>query len=81
MTPSCLRDLAQIFRRALEMLRRCARNDFQVRHLGQAREDFVLDAFAKIGVRLVVAQVVEWQDGDALVGNGGGRDGGSLRRL
>ena len=59
-----LRDLAQIGRRAFVSLRRGARNHFEVGDLGEAREDFILDAFGKIGVRFIFAQVFKWKNGD-----------------
>jgi hypothetical protein len=51
-----LRDLGEIVRRAFEMLRRCARNYFQIGHLGQAGKDFILHAFGEVSVALVFTQ-------------------------
>ena len=56
-----LRDLGQILRRAFEMLRRCARNHFQVRDFGQTGEDFILYAFGKISVVGVATEIIERQ--------------------
>ena len=50
-----LRDFTQIGRRALEPLRRCARDDFQIRHLCQPGQNFILHAFGEVGIRFVVA--------------------------
>ena len=61
-----LGDLREIVRRAFEMLRRRAGDHFQVGDLCQPRQNFVLDALGEVGVRLVLAQVLEGQDGDRL---------------
>jgi hypothetical protein len=45
-----LRDLGQVFRRTLVTLGRGARNDLEVPDLGQAGENFILDAVGEIGV-------------------------------
>ena len=58
-TPSCLRDLRQVSRRAFVVLSRSARDHFQIGDLRQARQDFVLDAVGKVGVGFVLAQVFE----------------------
>ena len=50
-----LRDLSQIGRRALESLRRCARNHFQLGDLCQPRQNFVLNAFAEVRVLRIAA--------------------------
>ena len=63
-TPSCFAISRKIVRRTLEMLRRGARDDFQVGDLRQARQDFVLHAFGEISVRLVLAQILERQNRD-----------------
>ena len=68
-----LRDLGKIVRRAFEMLRRSARDHFQVGDFGQPREDFILHAFTKVSVVRIAAQIVERQDGDRFVGHGGRR--------
>ena len=59
-------DLGQVFRRALVMLGRGARDHLQIGDLRQAGQDFVLDAVGKVGVLLVAAQVLERQDRDAI---------------
>ena len=67
-TPSCLAISGRIVRRALVMLRRRARDDFQIGDLRQARQDFVLDAVGEIGVGFVFAPVIEWKHGNAFFG-------------
>ena len=47
------------------MLRRSARNHFQIGDLGQARQNFLLDAVGKVGVRFIIAQVFERKHRDA----------------
>ncbi|MFZ3375601.1 MAG: hypothetical protein WA183_08610, partial [Chthoniobacterales bacterium] len=59
-----LRDLSKIARFALILLRRSARNHFQIRDLSQARQNFVLHPFGKIGVVRIVAQVFQRKDGN-----------------
>ena len=59
-----LRDLRQVFRRALETLRRCPRNDFKIRDLRQAGENFLLNAIAKIFLIACLAQIGKGQNGD-----------------
>src|SRR4030095_6898847 len=54
---------AQIVRSAFVFLRRSARDDLQRSDLGQSRQDFVLNAVCEIGVRFVVAQILERKDG------------------
>ena len=66
-----LRDLAQVARLGLVLFCRGARDDFQGADLGEARQSFILDAFGEVGVRLFVAQIIERQDGNAFVGDGG----------
>ena len=51
------------------MLRRCARDDFQIGDLGQARQDFILDAIGEVSVGFVLAQIFKRQHRDALFGN------------
>ena len=63
-TPSCFAISGRFSGVLLILLRRSARNHFQVRDLRQPRQDFVLNAFGEISVRLVLAQVLEGQDGD-----------------
>ena len=69
--PELPRDLRQIFRRALEVLRRSARDHFQVRYFRQPRQDFILHAFGEIGVIWVAAQVIERQNGNRFIGDHG----------
>ena len=63
-----LRDVRQILRRALELLRRGPRNDFQVRYLRQPRQDLVLHAFGEKSVVGIAAEIVEWQNRDRFGG-------------
>ncbi len=65
--PKLLRDLGKIVRCAFEMLRRCARNYFQIRDFGQPRQDFILHAFAKVSVVGIATKVVEWQHCDRFI--------------
>ena len=58
-------DLGQIFRRAFVMLRGCARDHLQIRDLGQARQNFLLDAVGKVGVGFVFAPVFKRKHRDA----------------
>src|SRR5438046_7373303 len=67
-TPSCLA-ISGRFSGAFVMLRGCARDDLKISNLGQTRQDLVLDAFGKVGVRLVFAQIFERQYGDTLFRN------------
>src|SRR4051794_6168086 len=48
---------------------RGAADHFQVRHLGQAGKDVVLNSVCKISVLLVVAQILKRQDRDTFVRN------------
>ena len=57
-------DLRKIFRRALEMLRRGARNHFEIGDLGQPGEDFILHAFGEISIIGIATEIVEGQDRD-----------------
>ena len=61
-------DVRQILRRAFEFLRRSPGNDFQVGHLGQPGEDFVLHAFSEKGVVGIATKTVEWQNRDRFGG-------------
>ena len=54
-------DVRQIFRCAFKALGGGARDDFQVCHLGQSRQDFVLHAFGKERVVGIAAEIVERQ--------------------
>src|SRR5215471_5110847 len=63
------RNLRQVFWRALVMLRRCARDHFQIRDLRQARQDFILNAVGKISIGLVFASIFKRKHRDALLGN------------
>src|SRR5687767_8938753 len=65
------RDLRQLFRPGAISVRGSARNHLQVSDLGQAGNDFVLDAIGEIGVRLVFAEIFEWEH----------RNGAAARRL
>ena len=69
------RDVTQVIRRALVFLRRSARDHFQIRHLGQARQNFILDSLGEVGVIRVTAQVVERQNRDRLLWQGFRRSG------
>jgi hypothetical protein len=60
-------DLAQVPQAGLVLAHRGPADHFQVRDLGQVREDVVLDAVGEIFVFLAVTQVLEWQDGDAFI--------------
>src|SRR5215472_15422719 len=51
-----LRDVAQIWRRALESL--------QLGHLRQPGENLVLNAFGEIRVIGITTKIIEWQHGD-----------------
>src|SRR5207244_11485798 len=57
-------DVTQIFRRAFEMLRRGARNYFEVGHFREPCQYLVLDTFSEEGVVGIPAEIVEWQDGN-----------------
>ena len=57
--PKLLRDLREIVRRTFEPLGRCARNHFEVRDPGKARQDFFLYAFGEICVVRVTAEIIE----------------------
>ena len=59
-------DLRQVVGRAFVMLGGGARDHFQVSDLGQAGQDFILDAIGEISVSLFRAQVFKGQDGDRL---------------
>src|SRR4030095_14996232 len=59
-----LRDLGEVARFALLLLRRSARNDFQVRDLRESREDFLLNTIRKISVGFVLAKVCKGQHRD-----------------
>ena len=48
-------DFSEIARFALISLRRSARNDFQIRDLGETRQDFFLDAIGEISVIRIAA--------------------------
>ena len=76
------RDLRQIFGRALVVLRRCARDHFQIGNPGEAGQDFILDAVGKVGVGFVFAQVLERKDRDRFQRNlRQARQGGGTRRF
>ena len=68
-----LSNLAQVARiAALVEHDRSAADDFQVRDLGQVREDFILNSVREIRVLFVVAQIFEWQYRNRLDANLGG---------
>ena len=58
------RDLRQVVGRALEALRRGARDDFQVGYLGETCQDFLLHAFGEISVVGVATEIIERQHRD-----------------
>src|SRR5262245_59390792 len=61
-------DLAQIARGSgLVLHYRSAADHFQIRNSCEAVENLVLDAHRKIGIRLIVAQVVEWKHRDTFL--------------
>ena len=66
-----LRDLRKIIGRTFKSLGRGARNHFQVRDPGKARQDFFLDAFREICVVWVTAEILERQNGDGFSGIAG----------
>ena len=74
-------DLHQIFGGAFVALRRSARDHFQVIDLGQAREDFILNAVSEIRIRLIFAPIVEWQHGDRFVARDRRQTGGPRCRV
>jgi hypothetical protein len=59
-----LRDLSKIARFTLILLRRSARNYFQIRDFSQTRQDFLLDAVSEISVLWIAAQILKRQDRD-----------------
>ena len=61
-----LRNLGKVIRRALEVLRRSARNHFQVGNFRQAGENFILHSFAEVSVVRITTEIVERQDGNRL---------------
>ena len=67
--PELLRDFGKVFGRALEVLRRSARDNLQVADFSEPRENFVLNAFSEIGILFVTAQVFEGQNGDGFLRN------------
>ena len=48
---------------------RRAADYFQIRHLGQAGEDFILHAVCEESVLFLIAQILEGKNGDALLGD------------
>ncbi len=70
---SCSPDLAQVAHRAAAILHDArAADHLEISDLRQVGQDFVLHAIGKIGVRFLLAQVLEGQHGDALFRNGRG---------
>src|SRR4029079_10057876 len=67
--PELTRYFRKIFRRAFVMLRRCPRNDFQIGHLSQARQDLVLNAIGEISIGLFFAAIFKRQHRDAFLWN------------
>jgi len=59
----------KFFRSALEFLRRRARDHFQIGHLRQARENFILHAFCEKRVVRIAAEIVERQHRDRFADN------------
>ena len=57
-------DLGKILGRTLKMLSRGARDYFQVRHLRQPGQNFILNSFREISISFVLAQIGEGQDRD-----------------
>ena len=62
-------DLAQIAGTTAILPNGGATDHFQVGHLGQVRQNVVLNAIGEIRVGLIVTQVFERKNGDAFVGN------------
>ncbi len=71
--PKLLRDLPQITGRTLKSLRGGARDNLEVRDLSQPGQDFVLHSFREVSVRFIFTQIVEGQDRDRFLRNGGSR--------
>ena len=62
-----VRDVAQITRRSAFVLHdRSAANDFQIGDFREVVQDFVLHAIGKIGVCLVIAEILKGQNRNAL---------------
>src|SRR5260370_30694088 len=57
---------AEVSRRALVMLGRCARNYLKVGDFCQTRQNLVLNAVSKVGVRFYIAPSVERSHPDPL---------------
>ena len=57
-------DLGKVIRRAFEMLRRCARDHFEIRDFRQPCQDFILNAFREVSVVRIAASIFERQDRD-----------------
>ena len=55
-------DLGKVIRRAFEMLRRCARDYFEIRDFRQPCQDFILNAFREVSVVRIAASIFERQD-------------------
>ena len=58
------RDLGQVIGDTLVMLGGSVRDHLQVRDLGEAGEDLVLDAFGKVSIRFFFAQILKRENGD-----------------
>ena len=65
----CPPDFPQIARSAFELLHGGTANHFQVRYLGQARENVVVHSGREIFVLFVVAQIFERKNGNAFLRN------------
>ena len=70
-----LRDRFQVFRLALVLRGRGAGDDLKVSDRRQLRQDFILNAIGEVGIALVIAQVLEWEDRDRFCRNRGSSAG------
>ena len=64
--PKLLRDLWQVAF-VLKTLRGTTRDYFEVRDLGQAGQDFVLDAFDEVSIIGIATEIVEREDRNRFV--------------
>src|SRR5207253_1718308 len=66
-----LGDLAQIAHdSALVLHHRCAADDFEVGNLSKVGKNLILYTISEVSVLFIIAQVLEGQHGDALLGTG-----------
>src|SRR5215471_16249007 len=65
--PKLLRDLLDIAGSAFEPFGRAARDHFQLRNFCQASQNFVLHAFAEVGVLRIFAEILEWEHSHRLL--------------